>query len=208
MDEKIDVGYEWPKQEKKKKRPEALIALSVFLILVLIGGIFLWSYNSIVNRSEQVHSAQAQIESNVQRKADLLPNLVKTVKAYARHEEKVFSEVARLRAEALPSASGAGIAKTAALDGRLNGTIARLFAVAENYPDLKASEEFLQLQSQIEGAENRINITRMRYNDAVRAYNASIRRIPGRWIAEMMGWKPAQYFETETSAKKPLKLEM
>ncbi len=206
MDEKIDVGYDWESRERKKKRPYGLVAL--LMVLLLIGGTFLWSYNSIVTLSEQVHSAQSQIESNVQRKADLLPNLVKTVKAYARHEEKVFKEVARLRAEAVPGAHGAGIGKTAALDGQLNGTIVRLFAVAENYPDLKASEEFLQLQSQIEGAENRINITRMHYNDAVRAYNASIRRIPGRWIAEMMGWKPAQYFEVETSAKRPLKLEI
>lgn len=203
-EEKVDVGYEWARREKKRGPLYGFVILLV--VLVLIGGGALWSYNSLVNLSEAVNSAQAQIESNIQRKADLLPNLVKTVKAYAKHEAQVFGEVARLRsATRLPSGTD-GIAKIAALNGRLDGALSRIMAVAERYPDLKASEQFLQLQAQIEGAENRINITRMQYNDAVREYNAALRRIPGRFIAPVMGLKSAAYFEAKSSAKQALKL--
>jgi len=207
-DEKIDIGYEWKKEERKPKK-KAFYALTAMVIsVILIAGGALWSYNSLVTFSESVSGARAQIESNIQRKADLLPNLVRTVKAYTRHEEKVFTEVAKLRNQARKSLQQGDLKAVADLNRALDGATLKLMAVAENYPDLKASEQFLQLQSQIEGTENRINITRMNYNEAVRRYNAALRRIPGRFIAPLAGLKPAAYFRAEVGSKTPLKLEI
>jgi LemA protein len=205
MEEKIDVGYDWKEEKPKSTVGKGLIA--VILAVALIGGTTLWSYNSLVSLSEAVGSARAQIESNIQRKADLLPNLVKTVKAYAKHEEKVFKEVAALRADATGRIP-ADIAQASRLNRSLDGVMARLMAVAERYPELKASEQFLQLQAQIEGAENRINVTRMLYNDAVREYNAALRRIPGKFVAPLAGLKAAEYFTANAVAKKALELEI
>ena len=203
MEEKIDVGYEWREAKPGSSVSKGLIAL--ILAVVLIGGITLWSYNSLIGLSEAVDSAGAQIESAIQRKADLLPNLAKTVKAYAKHEEKVFKEVTALRSEALRKIPS-DISRASQLNRSLDTLMARLAAVAENYPDLKASEQFLQLQAQIEGAENRINVTRMLYNDAVKEYNAALRKIPGRFVAPLAGLKPADYFQADKSAKKLLNL--
>jgi len=204
--DKIDVGYEW--KEGKTKNPAGMAAIAaVILILLVLGGTTLWSYNSLIGLSESVRSAKAQIESNIQRKADLLPNLVKTVKAYAKHEEKIFREVTRLRSGAMQNLPKA-ISGAARYNEALNGIMGRLMAVAENYPDLKSSEQFRQLQAQIEGAENRINVTRMLYNDAVREYNAALGRIPGRFVAPLTGLKPAEYFEADTAAKQAPKLEI
>jgi len=204
--EKIDVGYDW-KEERSTGGIKGKGLIALLLALILIGGTTLWSYNSLVSLSEVVGAARAQVESNIQRKADLLPNLVKTVKAYAKHEEKVFGEVARLRSEATGKTLS-NMQAASALDAKLSGALVRLMAIAENYPDLKASEQFRQLQAQIEGAENRINVTRMLYNDAVREYNAALKRIPGCFVAPLIGLHPAEYFRADATAKKALKLEI
>jgi LemA protein len=205
-EEKIDVGYDW-REEKSPGGMKGKGWIALLLALILIGGTTLWSYNSLVGLSEAVGAARAQVESNIQRKADLLPNLVKTVKAYAKHEEKVFGEVGRLRSEATGKALG-DMQAASALDAKLSGALVRLMAVAENYPDLKASEQFRQLQAQIEGAENRINVTRMLYNDTAREYNAALKKIPGRFVAPLLGLHPAEYFRADATAKNPLKLEI
>ncbi|WP_456393490.1 LemA family protein, partial [Nitratifractor sp.] len=164
------------------------LTIAVGALLLLIGGWFFLSYNTLVKKEEATKASWAQVESTMQRKLDLLPNLVKTVKAYAKHETKLLTEVTRLRAEALRQMQGgptdAGRLKSlAALQYRLDAGIGRLMAVAENYPELKSSEQFLQLQAQIEGTENRINITRMQFNEAVADYNAYLRTLPANIVA-------------------------
>ncbi len=206
MEEKIEVGYDWQEEKKPRKGLYSLVAVLIAVILIFGGA--LWNYNSLMSLSEEVSAARAQIESNIQRKADLLPNLVRTVKAYARHEKKVFGEIAALRSRTLDNLRQHDLKNTVTLNKALDGAMLRLLAVAESYPDLKSSEQFRELQAQIEGAENRINITRMNYNEAVRAYNAALRRIPGRWIAPVTGLKPAPYFRADEQAQKAMKLEI
>ena len=188
------------------------LIVSALLLLVMIGW-FVVSYNRLVAKEEQVRTAWSQVESTIQRKVDLLPNLVKVVKRYATHEKEVYMQIAKLRSEAgriLGQSRNAAreTEKIAAIQKQLDAATARLFAVAENYPELRSSEQFLQLQSQIEGAENRINITRMQFNDAVGSYNAYLRHIPANIIASLGGFKPKAYFKADETAHKTFKLEI
>ena len=188
-----------------------LIVLAVLLLGMI--GWFLLSYNVLVAKEEQVKTAWSQVESNLQRKIDLLPNLVKTVKRYAAHEKGVYTQIAALRSQAgkvlgQPHGVAVETEKMAAIQKQLNAATAKLFAVAENYPELRSSEQFLQLQSQIEGAENRINITRMQFNEAVGEYNAYLRHIPANIIAALGGFKPKAYFKADETAHKTLRLEI
>ena len=188
------------------------LIVSALLLLVMIGW-FVVSYNRLVAKEEQARTAWSQVESTIQRKVDLLPNLVKVVKRYATHEKEVYMQIAKLRSEAgriLGQSRNAAreTEKIAAIQKQLDAATARLFAVAENYPELRSSEQFLQLQSQIEGAENRINITRMQFNDAVGSYNAYLRHIPANIIASLGGFKPKAYFKADETAHKTFKLEI
>jgi len=199
-------------QEKKGTAGYLLIAMSVLIVGMI--GWFMLSYNSIVSKEEQVKTAWSQVESNLQRKLDLLPNLVKVVKRYAIHEKELLSEITRLRAEAgriVPEGQvpdSKDIVELKRMQKQLDDATLKLFAVAENYPELKSSEQFLQLQSQIEGAENRINITRMQFNDAVGSYNAYLRHIPANIVASVGGFKPKAYFKADAQAHQKLKLEL
>ncbi len=198
--------------ETKKGVTGYLLLFTGVLFLVIVGW-FALSYNTIVTKEEQVKTAWSQVESNIQRKVDLLPSLVSVVKRYAAHEKEVFEKIAALRAEAGSLLSGADgaevdVGKLAALQKQMNAAMGKLFAVAENYPQLRSSEQFLQLQSQIEGAENRINITRMQFNEAVGAYNAYLRHIPANIVAAVGGFKPKAYFKADDAAHKTLKLEL
>ena len=178
--------------------------ISIFLLAVIIGfGIL---YNGLINKQESVNVAWSQVESTMQRKLDLLPNLVKVVKAYAEHEKELLTEITSLRANAHNKLVSKDVSKLAALNTKLNASVMKLFAVAENYPDLKSSEQFLQLQAQIEGSENRINVTRMMFNDAVGEYNRAIRKIPQRFIASWRGYKKRAYFKAEENAHKKLEI--
>jgi len=188
-----------------------LIMLALLLLWMI--GWFAFAYNSLVVKEEQVKTAWSQVESNLQRKIDLLPNLVKTVKRYAAHEKEVYAQIAALRAQAGkmledPHSTAAKATKIAAIQKRLDAATAKLFAVAENYPQLRSSEQFLQLQSQIEGAENRINITRMQFNEAVGEYNAYMRHIPANIIAALGSFKPKAYFKADEAAHKKLTVEI
>ncbi len=189
-----------------KKKSYALRWMAFLLVLcVLVFGVL---YNSLVNKSEAVDMAWSQVESTMQRKLDLIPNLVKVVKSYAKHESELLTQITSLRANAKSMLHTKDTSKLAKLNTRLNQSMMQLFAVAENYPDLKSSEHFLQLQAQLEGSENRINITRMIFNDAVGEYNSAIRKIPQKLIANVMGLKKRAYFKAEQQAHKKLKLEM
>jgi LemA protein len=170
---------------------------------MLFGG---YLYNGLVQKEEQVNASWSQVESTMQRKLDLIPNLVKVVKAYAKHEKELLTEITLLRANAHTSLAAKDTAKLASLNSKLNASVMKLFAVAENYPDLKSSEQFLQLQAQIEGSENRINITRMQFNESVGLYNSAIRKMPQSFIASLGSFKKHIYFKAEEKAHKKLEI--
>jgi len=192
---------------------KSYIVMGMGVVLLLTLGVFWTGYNSLVNKEENVMESWSQVESNLQRKLDLLPNLVKVVKTYAKHEKELLTEITALRANAssllhdnntLPNE--AQIEKFSKMKQSLDTSLLKLFAVAENYPDLKSSEQFLQLQSQVEGAENRINITRMQFNTSVGNFNAYMRTIPSNIIASIAGFQRKAYFKAEQSAHKKLDL--
>jgi len=155
-------------------------------------------YNTIQTYDEQVNAAAAQIKVQLQRRADLIPNLVETVKGYAKHEETVFSEVAAARAKLAGAVQSGNLQQMAEANAALNAPLGRLLAIAESYPQLKASENFRALQDQLEGTENRIAVARQDYNEAVNRYNAYIRRFPQLLTAKLIGKGPREYFELQS----------
>jgi LemA protein len=167
---------------------------AIVLIVLLFGGWFLSTYNGLVTAQEAVDAGWAQVESQYQRRADLIPNLVETVKGFAAQEEKVFLEVTKYRSQW--GAAKTQEEKIAAANG-MDSAISRLLMVSENYPQLKSNENFLALQAQLEGTENRIAVERMRYNENVRDYNTRLKKMPGSIIAGMYGFEPKLYFEAE-----------
>lgn len=161
-------------------------------------------YNSIQTLDEQASSAQSQIEVQLQRRADLIPNLVNTVKGYAAHEEAVFDTVAAARSRLINSVKSGDPEQMANADQRMTGALGRLLAISENYPNLKADQNFLRLQDELTGTENRIAVARSDYNDAVKSYNAYIRRFPAVLTAKVTGAKQRKYFQaTEQAAAVP-----
>lgn len=170
------------------------IALLVLIIVMWIGG----TYNSLVSLEEKSDNAWANVETAYQRRADLIPNLVETVKAYTDYEGPLLQEITQARA----SVGRAGTPDELAAAGQqMNSALSRLLVTVENYPDLKANENFKDLQVQLEGTENRIKVERDNYNGAVRALNTKIRRVPSNIIARMFGFEQKEYFEAETGAE-------
>jgi LemA protein len=174
-----------------------LIVLGIIVFLIIIS--FILVYNGIVSKHETITAKWAQVENQLQRRNDLIPNLVNTVKGYAAHEKTVFEDVTNARSQ---------WAKAGTLDekikaaGAIDAALARLLLVVENYPNLKADQTFLKLMDELSGTENRIAVERMRYNEAVRDYNITVRMFPGNIIARMYGYKPAtEYFKAEEKAK-------
>lgn len=166
----------------------------VFVIAGLVGG-----YNSIVSKHETITAKWAQVENQLQRRNDLIPNLVNTVKGYASHEKTVLEDIANTRSQWAKAGSVEEKVKAA---GAMDSALSRLLLVVENYPDLKADQTFLKLMDELSGTENRISVERMRYNEAVRDYNVTVRMFPGNIIAGMFGYKVApEYFKSEEKAK-------
>jgi LemA protein len=165
------------------------------LALLLIAGC---GYNTIQTYDEQVNAAAAQIKVQLQRRADLIPNLVETVKGYAKQEQTVFGEVAEARARLAGAVQSGDVRQMAAANAALTAPLGRLLAIAENYPQLKSNENFRALQDQLEGTENRIAVARQDYNDAVNRYNAYIRRFPQVLTAKLIGKGPRDYFELQS----------
>ncbi len=158
------------------------------------------SYNGLVALNESIDGSWAQVENVLQRRYDLIPNLVNTVKGYAKHERGLLTEITKLRSQWGKAQTAVG--KRAAATG-LEGALSRLMVVMENYPNLKANQGFLKLQDELSGTENRIAVERKRYNDVVRAYNILVRRFPSNIIAGHYGFeKRDEYFEVEEVAKK------
>ena len=160
----------------------------------------LWGcgYNTIQTYDEQVNAAESQIKVQLQRRADLIPNLVETVKGYAKQEQTIFISVAEARAKLAGAVQSGDLQQMAAANQALNAPLGRLLAIAENYPQLKSNENFRALQDQLEGTENRISVARQDYNETVNRYNAYIRRFPQVLTAKVLGKKPRAYFELQT----------
>ena len=176
-------------------------------VLAILGLWVMNTYNKLVEHEETVEAAWSQVENQYQRRADLVPNLVATVKGYAKHEEETFTQTMEARAKATqitidPSnATPEQLAAYQAAQGELSQALGRLMAVAESYPELKANENFLNLQSQLEGTENRCTIARQQFNEEAKAFNMIVRRFPGNIIASMFGFEKKPYFEAEENAK-------
>ena len=177
--------------------------LIVVLVVVLILGVALYSffagnYNKFVKMDVGIKAAWAQVENQLQRRYDLIPNLVETVKGYAKQEKDVLVEVTNARAKV----GGAGtIPDKIAANNQLTGALSRLMLVVEKYPDLKSNQNFLKLQDELAGTENRIAVERMRYNDTVKVYNEAIRTFPANLLAGMYGFKEAAFFKVDEVAK-------
>lgn len=188
-----------------KKYLPWIVVLGVLAIIVV------WitsAYNGIVSAEEKVTSSWAQVENQYQRRADLVPNLVATVKGYAAHENETLQGVVDARARATQitldpaNATAEQLAAYQTAQGELSQALGRLVAVAENYPDLKANENFRDLQQQLEGTENRIAVARQLFNDEARAFNTKIRRFPNNIIAGAFGFEKKPYFEAENGDDK------
>lgn len=180
-------------------------ALRLVLLAVLPLSLAGCGINAIPTKQEKAKAAFADLQADYQRRADLIPNLVATVKGYAQHEETVFADVDKAREALLAAHDPQG--KIAA-NGQLDGALGRLLAIAENYPNLKANENFLQLQDQLEGTENRIAVERIRYNDSVRDYNTYIRQFPNSIWARMAGFQPNNnYFEASPASQQAPKVQ-
>ena len=172
------------------------VAVVLAVVVVIVGSIF----NGIVTKHETITAKWAQVESQLQRRNDLIPNLVNTVKGYAAHEKTVFEEITNARSQwAKASTLDDKVKAAAATDSAL----ARLLLVVENYPTLKADQTFLRLMDELSGTENRVAVERMRYNEAVQGYNITVRTFPANIVAKIFGYKRAsEYFVAEESAKK------
>lgn len=186
-----------------------LIVLGVVVILLL--GAFIWvknSYNSLVSANEGVSAAWSQVENVYQRRADLIPNLVATVKGYAAHESETLENVIAARAKATQmtvdpdNLTAENIQAYQQAQGELGNALGRLLMITENYPDLKANQNFLDLQAQLEGTENRITVERKKYNDTARAYNTMVRSFPKNIIASMFNFDTKEYFKADEGASK------
>jgi LemA protein len=168
-----------------------IIIIAVLALLVLsIGG----SYNSLVNMNESVNSYWSKVDVQLQRRADLIPNLVSTVKGYAQHEQQIFTEVAEARSRLI---GAQGAAEKATANDQLSGALSRLLAISESYPNLKADANFRQLQDELAGTENRLAVARMDYNNSVQTYNAKIKSFPTVIWARILGFAPRDYFKAE-----------
>lgn len=187
----------------------------IIIAAILLGG-FLWikgAYNNMVVEDENVQTAWAQVENVYQRRADLIPNLVATVKGYAEHESSTFENVVAARARATQvtvdpeNLSADAIAEFNKAQGELSTALGRLLLIQENYPDLKANQQFSELQAQLEGTENRIATERMKFNEAAKAYNTLIRKFPDNIIASIFGFEKKGYFEAQAGAETAPKVE-
>ncbi len=182
------------------------IFIGTGVVIVILIAILGSSYNGLVSKQEAVHTAWGQVENVYQRRMDLIPNLVATVKGYAAHEKSTFVDVVNARAKATGSLGQAAFQDPKKFQqfqqaqAQLGSALSRLLVVVERYPDLKASQNFLTLQSQLEGTENRIAVERRRYNLAAQAYNTTIRVFPHNIIAHLFGFTEVQYFKAHEGA--------
>ncbi len=191
-----------------------------WIILIVVGALLVMGfmyvkgkYNTMVVASESVDAQWAQVENVYQRRADLIPNLVSTVKGYAAHEKETLEGVIEARSKATSTTinpenlDASSLQKFQAAQDGLSSALSRLMVVVEKYPDLKANQNFLELQSQLEGTENRITVERMRFNESAKEYNLSIKMFPNNLFASMFGFEKKAYFEAQAGAEVAPKVE-
>src|SRR5580704_5518672 len=186
---------------------KAVVAIIVVLVVValIFGGSYVSARNQMVTLNETVKSNWAQVDVVLQRRADLIPNLVETVKGFAAHEETVFGDIAKARSALMGAQTPQD--KIAA-NGQLDGALSRLLLIVENYPQLKSNENFLRLQDELAGTENRIAVERKRYNDSIQAYNTYIALFPNNFFAGFAGFKPNEaYFEASPTSREAPKVQ-
>jgi len=182
--------------------------------LITVAGVILISvfmaigtYNSLVSKQEAAKTAWSQVENQYQRRFDLIPNLVETVKGFAKQEREVLTEVTRLRSQWGEARTSGNIAQAQQAARGLDSALSRLLLVVERYPELKSNQNFLRLQDQLEGTENRISVERRRYNLAAKDYNVAIRRFPTNLLASMLGFSRMELFEAQEGAAKAPKVK-
>jgi LemA protein len=187
-------------------KKKSVLILGVIVLLVVLWGVK--AYNNMVSQEEGVSTAWANVESQYQRRADLIPNLVNTVKGYAAHESETLQAVVNARTKATSinidaeNMTAEQLQEFQKAQSEVGGALGRLIAISENYPDLKANQNFLELQAQLEGTENRIAVERKNFNDAAKKYNTYIRKFPQSLLAGPFGFDKKPYFEAEEGSQK------
>ena len=188
-----------------KGQKTLLIIVGFLVLLVLIPFLYVKNtYNTLVRMDEQIKASWAQVENQLQRRYDLIPNYVETVKGYAKHEKEVFVKVTEARSKV---AGAKSIPDKIRANNELSAALSRLLVVVERYPELKANQNFIRLQDELAGTENRIAVERRRFNEAVRAYNTKLRSFPTNIIASMFGFKPATFFQVPKERQKAPKVK-
>jgi LemA protein len=182
-----------------------IFAAILLVAAIALGGTFVSVRNELVTQREAMRAAWSQVDNVIQRRADLIPNLVNTVKGYAAHEQKVFSDLAAARTQL---AGARNPEERIAANARLEGALSRLLVVVENYPNLKADQQFLRLQDELAGTENRIAVERRRYNEAVQRYNTTLQLFPNNLVAAISGFQREDaYFKAEDAAREVPKVD-
>ncbi|MFO7589541.1 MAG: LemA family protein [Acidimicrobiia bacterium] len=181
--------------------------LIIVAVVVVLGLVLAFMYNSLVRSRNKVDNAWSQIDVQLKRRYDLIPNLVETVKGYAKHERETLEAVTNARANAINAQEGGNVAEQAQAENVLSGALKSLFAVSEAYPDLKANQNFLQLQEELTSTDDRIAYSRQFYNDSVLSYNNSIQTVPKNVIAGMFNFEKREFFEGAPEETGPVKVE-
>lgn len=188
----------------------------LWIAIIVVAVLFFWTkgvYNNMVTQDEGVKTAWSQVENQYQRRMDLIPNLVNTVKGYASHEKETLQGVVSARAEATKTTidpsnlTEESLKRFQSAQGELSNALSRLMMVMERYPELKANQNFMELQAQLEGTENRISVERKRFNEVAKAYNTYVRQFPNNILSGMFGFQPKAYFTAESGAEKAPKVE-
>ncbi|MDH8678244.1 LemA family protein [Fusibacter bizertensis] len=174
-----------------------IVILVVVLLIVAFAGTFISKYNTLVTLDEEVQMASSQIDNQLQRRNDLIPNLVETVKGYADQEKEIFANVSDARAKLI---GATGVQEKADANNELSGSLSRLLAISENYPDLKSNENFIQLSDELAGTENRIAVARQDYNSVANDFNKTVKQFPMNIFAGLFGFEKVAYFEAAEGA--------
>ncbi len=181
-----------------------IVLLVIVAIVVVVGLVVLGMYNGLIRLRNRIESAWSQIDVQLQRRYDLIPNLVETVKGYATHEKETLERVIQARNQAI---STTGVANQAQAENVITGALKSLFALSESYPDLKANQNFLALQEELSGTEGKIAYARQFYNESVQSYNTKTQTFPSALIASRFGFKQREYFEADDTSRGPVKVD-
>lgn len=187
---------------KNSKSVVGIVFIVIAAIVVIFGCSCVGTYNSLVNLEEDVNKASAEVQNQMQRRAELIPDLVATVKNYTKHEEKIYEDIANARAALTESFKTGNPSEISEANNQLTTKVNSLLAIAENYPTLTAGEQYTSLMDQLEGSVNRITVARGNYNDLVAKYNKKVRNFPGSILASMFGFEQLEQYKADESANK------